>query len=323
MATASIAGAPLTTTRSLLVRLLAKRGGDDSPHVDKSRAPSALVTGAGSGIGRAVALKLASQGHGLWLVDVNPESLVEVASEARRLGAVAREICCDLSDPAQIDQLCGEVLASPEPLDLLVNNAGVAYYGPTLNMRDEQWDRILAVNLHAPARITRRLLPRLLESPQGRVLNIASILGLVAHRKACAYHVSKFGLVGLSESLRAEFGPQGLVVTTVCPGFVATNLFEQGMVGQAATERRRPPRWLCTTPERVAERALQGLARRKRLVVVTPLAHALHYLKRFAPGLIDGVQQLEGLRMRWKKRTAAAEPAPQPPPASFLPVKVS
>lgn len=259
------------------------------------------------------------------------------------MGTVVREVDCDLADPQQVDRLSSEVLASPESLDLLVNNAGVAYYGPTLKMHDDQWDRILAVNLHAPARLTRRLLPRLLASPRGQVLNIASILGLVAHRKACAYHVSKFGLVGLSESLRAEFGPQGLVVTTVCPGFVATNLFENGMVGQAESERRAPPAWLCTTPEKVAEKALWGLVRGKRLVVITPLAHVLHYLKRFTPGLIDGVQQLEGPRLRWKRwrnqlrdpqfadrtqseRPLSELPLPEGPatrPVSLLPIKVS
>jgi short-subunit dehydrogenase len=343
MATVSIANEPSAKTRSYFARILAKFGGSNFTYTERPRAAWALVTGAGSGIGRAVALKLARQNYRLWLVDVNPESLAQVANEARRQGTVVREVRCDLADAQQVDRLCSEVLALPETLDLLVNNAGVAYYGPTLKMQDDQWDRILAVNLHAPARLTRRLVPRLLESSRGQVLNIASILGLVAHRKACAYHVSKFGLVGLGESLRAEFGPQGLVVTTVCPGFVATNLFEHGMVGQAESERRAPPAWLCTTPEKVAEKALLGLARGKRLVVITPLAHVLHYLKRFAPSLIDGVQQLEGLRLRWKRwrnrlrgRQVADRPQNERPfselpmpgrpatsPASLLPIKVS
>jgi short-subunit dehydrogenase len=118
-------------------------------------------------------------------------------------------------------------------------------------------------------------------------LNIASICGLVGLSRVAAYSTSKFALVGLSESLRAEFGRQGVGVTAFCPGFVDTNLFSAAPRGQDLQENKQPPRWMLATPESIANRAVRAIYRNQGLVVVQPYARLTFLLKRFAPGLLD------------------------------------
>ncbi|MFM7073785.1 MAG: SDR family NAD(P)-dependent oxidoreductase [Planctomycetota bacterium] len=263
----------------------------------------AVVTGAGSGIGQAIARRLAHEGTHLWLIDRNADALETVAAECRKLDVFVESRVVDLTVEEEIEAVAAELLDADTPIDLLVNNAGVAYYGATAAMEDEAWNQLMAVNLHAPVLLTRRLLPRLLEQPEAHVLNVSSILGLVAHRKACAYHVSKFAMVGFSESLRAEFTRAGLGVTVLCPGFVTTRLFDRGMVGASETAFKPPPAWLCATPEKVAAKAIRGIQRNRRMVLVTPLAHALHTFKRFFPGLLDWLQTRRSRRRRHQANT--------------------
>lgn len=261
----------------------------------------AVVTGGGSGIGRAIARQLATEGVHLWLIDRRHDTLEAVAAECRATGVMVESRVADLSLPEEIERIAAELLDAETPLDILVNNAGVAYYGSTVAMEDEAWNQLMAVNLHAPLLLTRRLLPRLLEQTEAHVLNVSSILGLVAHRKACAYHVSKFAMVGFSEALRAEFTRSGLGVTVLCPGFVTTRLFDRGMVGASESAFKPPPAWLCATPEQVAAKAIRGIQRNRRMVLVTPLAHLLHGFKRLFPGLLDWLQT----RRSWRRRRQA------------------
>jgi short-subunit dehydrogenase len=247
--------------------------------------------------------RLAHEGTHLWLIDRNADALETVSAECRRLGVLVELRVVDLTVEEEIESLAAELLDADTPIDVLVNNAGVAYYGATSAMEDEAWNQLMAVNLHAPVLLTRRLLPRLLEQPEAHVLNVSSILGLVAHRKACAYHVSKFAMVGFSEALRAEFTRAGLGVTVLCPGFVTTRLFDRGMVGASETAFKPPPAWLCATPEKVAAKAIRGIQRNRRMVLVTPLAHALHTFKRFFPGLLDWLQTRRSRRRRHQANT--------------------
>ncbi|MFO0903777.1 MAG: SDR family NAD(P)-dependent oxidoreductase [Pirellulales bacterium] len=264
----------------------------------------ALVTGAGSGIGRAIALRLAHDGAHLWLVDVRSDDLQATAQAATALGGQVRTSVVDLAVRAEVEELAAAVREAPQPLDVLVNNAGVAFYGPTLTMTDAEWERLMAVNLEAPLLLTRRLLPLLLQRPEAHVVNVASMYGLVALPKACAYHVSKFGLVGFSEALRAELAGQGVGVTAVCPGFVRTRLFTAGLLGGGESRRREPPKWLSTSPEHVADLTVLAIYRNRRQVVVTWLAHALFAVKRFVPGLLDAYLQRQGAKRRQARESA-------------------
>src|SRR5262245_55871681 len=147
----------------------------------------ALVTGAASGIGRAISIELARQGANLILVDINRPLLDVTAADVRALGVEAATIAADVGRPWDIERLVDTVLARWGGLDILVNNAGIAYYGLTEHMRDDQWDRLLAVNLSGPMLLTRRLLPAMLARPEAHILNVCSLTGLVHSPRLTAY----------------------------------------------------------------------------------------------------------------------------------------
>ncbi len=266
----------------------------------------ALVTGAASGIGRAIALRLAREGADLFLVDVDAEMLAVTVSETESLGVRAVGYVCDLAERDEVRRIKDVVLQTFGRVDILVNNAGVCYYGSTIRMSQLQWDRLMAVNLEAPMQITRDLLPTLLSRPDAHVVNVASVCGFVAVRQYVAYTVSKFGLLGFTEALRAEFGRQGLGVTCVCPGLVSTDLLSSAELAREDKPVPIPPAWSCATAERVADKTIRGINRDKRLVLVTPLAYVLYYLNRFAPYVFD-VMNRWGRRRRLLKKKHQAE----------------
>lgn len=250
------------------------------------RGKKAIVTGAAAGIGRAIALALAGRGANVYLLDVDTAGLSEVAAEARRLGVAAAGHCCDLAEPGRVTAAAAAVLGEWGGVDVLVNNSGVAYYGPTERMTAAQWDRLLAVNLRAPVQLTCELPPHLLARPEAHVLNVCSVAGLVAGGKLAAYHTSKFGLVDFSEALRAEYSRRGLGVTALCPGLVRTGLLKTATNGRPGKPLPEPPRWLCATPEPVAARAVRAIRRNEGLTLATPMAYGLWLLKRLSPRLV-------------------------------------
>ncbi len=258
------------------------------------RGKVALVTGAASGIGRAVALALAREGAALHLLDVDEEGLADVVDEARRLGSEAVGCRCDLSRLDEVSEAVRGVLDRWGELDILVNNAGVAYYGPTERMTAEQWDWLLSVNLLAPIQICRELLPVLLSRPEAHIVNVCSIAGLVAGPRLAAYHTSKFGLVGFSEALRAEYRRQGLGVTALCPGLVRTGFFRTAVHGRRSKRPWQPPYWLCVSPETVAARVLRAIHRNHGLALVGGMAHVLWLFRRLAPRLLAFLAGLGG-----------------------------
>jgi short-subunit dehydrogenase len=273
----------------------------------KIQGKTALVTGAASGIGRAIALRLADEGARLYLLDVNTVELAKVVAEAKRRGVEAVGRHCDLSQRTQITAAVHHLLDQLGGVDILVNNAGITYYGQTRSMAVEHWNQLLAINLHAPIQLTLELLPTLLSRDEAHILNVASICGLVGLERVAAYSTAKFGLVGFSESLRAEFMRQGVGVTALCPGFVDTNLFSAAARGEDLKQNKQPPRWMLATPELIAHRAIRAIYRNQGVVVIQPYAKLLHLLKRWAPGLLDLPNRLQG-RKRAKAKPVAGEP---------------
>ncbi len=250
------------------------------------RGKQTLITGAAGGIGRALATQLAQAGASLWLVDVDAKALQSLADELRQITSEVRTSEVDLTQRDQIESLANAVNSEWRGLDLLINNAGVAYYGPTHLMTETQWDRLLGINLLAPIHLTRRLMPALMSREGAHVANMCSVSGLVAGGRFNAYHTSKFGLVGFTEALRAEYGGRGLGVTAICPGPVKTNLYRDCQTGRG-NQAPEPPGWLCASPERVAKLTLRAIRWNRRMILITPLAHLLFNMKKFLPGLID------------------------------------
>jgi 3-oxoacyl-[acyl-carrier protein] reductase len=265
------------------------------------RGKRALVTGAASGIGRALTLALAREGADLWLLDIDEKGLANVALEARALGVRVVTITCDLLCPAAVRNAADKLLQAWGGLEILINNAGISYHGNTETMSDEQWDRVLALNLHSPLQLTRRLLPALLSSGDAHIVNVCSILGLVAIPRFTVYQTSKYGLVGFSESLRAEYASRGLGVTALCPGFVHTNIYRAMVDGTGGRPMRQPPRLFMGSPEQVAARAILAIYRNHGVIPVTFLANLMWRLKRWLPGLWD-------LANRRRKKGPVLEP---------------
>lgn len=251
------------------------------------RGRKALVTGAASGIGRGIALSLAREGADLYLWDVNETGLDTVAEEARAFGVRVTSDKVDLLKPNEISAAIRLMLERFETVDILVNNAGVCYYGPTHRMSADQWDWLIGINLLAPIQIARELLPTLLERPEAHILNVCSISGLVAGGRFSAYHTSKFGLIGFSEALRAEYGRRGLGVTALCPGPVMTNLYNDCATGKKNKVVPKPPKFLCTTVDAIASRAIKAIRRNQRMPIIGLMAHLLWNAKWLAPGLLD------------------------------------
>jgi short-subunit dehydrogenase len=176
-------------------------------------------------------------------------------------------------------------------------------------MTAERCKWVLAVNLQAPAEFIRRLLPTLLDRPEAHLLNVASIYGLIASPRCAAYHMTKFGLVGLTAALRMEYARSRLGVTALCPGFVPTRFYENAAFAKNRRPAPLPPAWLCSSAARVADKAVAAIYRNKRLVLVSPLAHGLYHLQRFAPGLTDWLAHARRPRWKPKLHVAAEETA--------------
>lgn len=256
------------------------------------RGSKAVVTGAGAGIGRAIATALAEQGVDLWLVDIDEPALEAVADELRLLEVEVVTTVCDLAQAGQIAAMVENIQRQWGTLNILINNAGLCYYGPMMRMTAEHREDIMAVNLLAPIHLTHALLPLLSAQGDAHVVNICSMFGLVTYRKAAIYQASKFGLVGFTEALRAEYAGTGLGFTAVCPGFVRGTDFFQSMEHAGPHKRdRTPPAWLCCTPQQVARRTVRAMQRNSALVVMTPLARLLWWVKRLSPWLVDAFMQ--------------------------------
>jgi len=267
------------------------------------RGKKAVVTGAASGIGQAIALALAREGSDLYLVDIDEVNLAATVREAQQFGVTVVARKCDLAQPNEITASVDALLSAWGKLDILVNNAGVAYYGSTNEMAAEQWNRLLAVNLLAPIQLMRELLPTLLAGDDAHILNVSSVFGLMPLRKAAAYQACKFGLVGLSAALRAEYARE-IGVTVLCPGFVRTPMLRTFETGHAGQRRHNIPSWACTTPQAVGSAAVRAIRRNKGLVLIGPMARIVWWITRLSPGLVDWLARegwRRGPRLRGKR----------------------
>ncbi len=271
------------------------------------RGKKALVTGAASGIGRAIALRLAAEGVDLFLVDINQAGLADVVAEAEQVDIEVVGRACDLGQTDEVSATVDAVVDRWGGIDILINNAGITYYGRTHEMSAEHWDQLLRINLHSHLQITRELLPTLLARREAHIVNVCSMFGLIGMPKLAAYCTTKFAMVGFSDALRAEYGREGLGVTALCPGFVRTNLFTSAPLPENGKGQHKiPPRFFSTTPEKVARAAVRSIRRNRRLVVVEPFARFLCTVKRLAPGVVDFFLHL-GRRRRIAKKMARLE----------------
>ncbi|MEV4676704.1 MULTISPECIES: SDR family NAD(P)-dependent oxidoreductase [Actinomadura] len=260
----------------------------------------AVVTGAGSGIGRATALALAESGASVIAADIDLAAAERTAARAKSVGAGGTAHRVDVSDAAAMEAFAAEVKEAHRVPDIVVNNAGIALAGPFLDTEPDDWDRILGVNLwgviHGCRLFGRQMrdrvnaLPNKPDKPNlgGHIVNIASASAFAPWRGMPAYCTTKAAVLMLSESLRAELAGSRIGVTAVCPGFVSTDLVKNGTYvdgspeklrqrGQKAIQLRNYP------PEKVAERVVDAIVKNKAVVPVNFEGHLLHTLSRVSP----------------------------------------
>lgn len=180
---------------------------------------NALVTGGGRGIGRAIALQLASEGA---RVAVTGRTIEQLESVAKEVNGIA--IRADLGDRASTDVAIKTIEERLGRVDILVNNAGIADAAPVKRTTDEMWDRILEVNVTSAFRLIRALLPGMTASGWGRIINIASNAGLTGYAYTAAYCASKHAMVGLTRALAVDVASKGVTVNALCPGWVETDM---------------------------------------------------------------------------------------------------
>ena len=200
---------------------------------------AALVTGAGSGIGQAIALELARQGVKVGAADVNAAAVDATAKQAREAGAHAVPVAVDVSRSAEVRDGVAAVEAALGPLDFLVNVAGIFEETPAVQISDEQWSRMLGVHLDGTFYCCRAVVPGMMARRSGAVVNISSLHALRGQANAAHYAAAKGGIIGFTKSLAREVAPHGVRVNAVAPGPIDTPLWRAGAAGPALEARRR------------------------------------------------------------------------------------
>ncbi|KHF40407.1 3-ketoacyl-ACP reductase [Halalkalibacter okhensis] len=184
----------------------------------------AIVTGAGKGIGRATAIALAKEGVQVGLLARTESDLVEVANEIEAMGVKAAYATVDVASLEQVEQAVHHVTSKLGPSDILINNAGTGKFGGFLELSPEEWKSMIDINLMGAYYVTRTVLPQLIEKNGGDIINISSTAGQKGAPVTSAYSASKFGLLGLTESLALEVRKHNIRVTALTPSTVATEL---------------------------------------------------------------------------------------------------
>ncbi len=250
---------------------------------------TAVITGAGSGIGRAVAVSLAQRGCHLALADINEAGLLETVHLVRAPGLRVSSHLLDVSNREQVAAFPALVLAEHPGVDVLVNNAGVALGGYFDEVSDEDFEWLFSINFWGVLRMTRAFMPLLKASDDARLVNLSSVYGIIAPAGQSAYSASKFAVRGFSEALRHELEGTAVGVTVVHPGGVATSIADNARMPTNAdpveVERRRSVqnKLLRMPPARAGEIIVRGIERRKKRVMVGLDAEAVSLLARIAP----------------------------------------
>lgn len=184
----------------------------------------ALVTGAGRGLGRAIARSLAANGARLACVDVDEASSAETVGQIRATGGTAESWVCDVTDSQRVNQVVGEVVSALGGINILVNNAGITRDNLLMRMKDDQFDAVLAVNLRGTFLFSRAVARPMMKAKGGRIINIASVSGMMGNPGQANYSASKAGVIGLTRTIARELAARNITVNAVAPGFIATEM---------------------------------------------------------------------------------------------------
>lgn len=216
----------------------------------------AIVTGSGQGIGRQIALTLAGQGADIAVCDINKEGADSVVKEIQALGRNAVSYKVDVSDIKSVEETVQKVLDTLKKIDILVNNAGITRDALLVRMKDEDWDLVLKINLTGTFNFTKAVAKHMMRQRCGKIVNIASVIGLIGNVGQTNYAASKAGIIGLTKSCARELAPRGITVNAIAPGFIATQMTERLSEDIKQKMLENIPLGKFGTPEDVANTAL-------------------------------------------------------------------
>ncbi|MFY9264886.1 MAG: SDR family oxidoreductase [Solirubrobacterales bacterium] len=249
---------------------------------------TAIVTGGGSGMGRAISEELARQGAIVVIAEINQERADQVAHGITASGGKAEAVVLDTADAGSVRRVVADAVTRHGRLDFIFNNAGIAIAGDLRDLSSEQWHRVLDVNLHGVINGAVAAYGVMASQGGGHIVNTASVAGLVPFPISVPYAVSKHGVVGLSTSMRLEGEALGVKVSVVCPGGVATNIWEDTeYVGAAKDDvMANIPRSMFVSADKAARIILRGVRRNKTYIVFPGHGKLMWWLQRVWPGLM-------------------------------------
>jgi 3-oxoacyl-[acyl-carrier protein] reductase len=212
----------------------------------------ALVTGATRGIGQAIALALAAQGHTVIGTATTPEGAQKISETLSAAGAKGEGSVLQVNDPAACDALIDEITKRHGPIGILVNNAGITRDNLAMRMKDEEWDAVIQTNLSAVFRLSRAVLRPMMKARWGRIINITSVVGVSGNPGQINYAAAKAGVAGMSRALAREVASRNITVNSVAPGFIETDMTKALSEDQIKTLMSQIPAQRLGTPADVA-----------------------------------------------------------------------
>lgn len=270
----------------------------------------AVITGAASGIGRALAIRLAQENiAGIAISDVNENGLNETFEAVEKLGVKVSKHIVNVADKAEMQKFAADVLAAHGRVTHLVNNAGVGLLGTFDQISLEDFEWLMSINFWGVIYGTRFFLPVLKEQEKAHVINISSVFGLVAPPEQTAYASSKFAVRGFTEALRHELEDSNVRVSSVHPGGIKTNIARNSRLGEKTPEEYKQQgakffdKVAQTTPEQAAETILRGIKSENPRILIGKDAHAINYVSRLFPKrYLKVFEKIAGHRLDLRKK---------------------
>lgn len=252
-----------------------------------------VITGAASGLGRALALRFAREGWAVCIADIHMERANEVAREVQRFGGKPLVYKCDISQEQDFLDLAKHIELEWGGLDILVNNAGISSSGTLQESSYSEWQRLLDINLMGVVRGCKSFTTSLAKQGQAHIVNVASFAGIASAPGMVTYNVAKAGVISLSESLRHELAADNIDVSVVCPAFFPTNLMESMNKEETKALVTKLMRRSGVTAEDVAEHIYKGIENKDFMLITHKDAKIQYKLKRLSPDLFHlGMHQI-------------------------------